>query len=876
MTLLFDGNNTRPNAHDGMVGSNFGSLPNLGENMLTRPTWKRSLQELAASNIALIDGKRNNTNRSNESDSGRHHASTAVAFTSNAPPTTAAQMLLGSRTDFGSLLTSKRQSSFGTGTAVDSRVQFDRNSHNGAQRRTTGSCFSFDAMNGLGIEEVSRRHRDGMLERILKDQRKETQRLLDKAAERQIEDDWKEERAWWRKELIGDRNLVDATSKTTTLCTIDRSFGGPGLGDVSNFSSLRGRGLLSNARSPTSFATRCDPKAMRGHLDIVKSLKPTSDPKRVIADFDSLARDNSDNGYHNAWLLLGCMLPNMQNPINGAHGALSHFCRQYQSIIKNHVTSANLVGQDVSTIVNYGESTMAGTIAAYVKLTSGSNASVWEILYFCLRCGDAKAAKAVLDVTPAGGREEFLEPPVINRVINLLSQRQGNVYCMFEAGTPMIASEDRLAIFNIYEKTKNLEPNNTHKLGVLALLCGQQLESFSTVEDYLFGCLWLAVVDKEDPVGQIKVVGDSVRKYGPSHFVADGSGEWGYVLPLLASQQFETALSYLAEAGGPTGLLQAVHLGIVFELAGVDITDLNNALTPSVLSSKNVVTALLVEFSSLSERAIDSLQYVLKIPFHEDRKKQIANLIYRSPADQMETLVGVLDAVGNRKCAILDEVLPENDVNTILVAAAELFKTQSSDLTASAKLYMLGYRHSKIIELLNENISPVHIFNDQTMYWKNQSDLFYQSYLSKRSTVIDSIEREGKLKLINTNRILIELRSFFDKYREKQFSDAFDILRNTGLLPSTQEKLNEMTSKYRDLDRVLKDQFPTVLSAGVECSCEIFLNLKSKSHGMSSAVDQRLRELQFSARILFIFAGLTNMPSTCKNDIVRMRANMII
>lgn len=380
MTLIGYGNiQTTATADNGSFGG-LASLPSLGGDPLSRPSWKRSLGELAASNIALIGNNNRNNNNTNGSG-GRHHAAAAAAA-SNAPPTSAAQMLLGSRTDFGSLISSSKSS-----TASSSGGKFENNNQNHVKDNNLDR-FSYDAMNGGGIEVVVRRHRDGMLERILKDQRQETQRLLDKAVERQIEDDWKEERSWWRKELVGDRNLVDATNNNT-----HNNLGGGGESNFSSSSSSGGRGLLTsdygsgdgnnNNTSGSSFATGCDPKTMGNHLDIVKGIQPTSDLRQVIADFERLARTSS-NGYNNAWLLLGCMLPNIQSPINGAQGALSHFCRQYQRIINNHVKSASLSGQDTSTSINYGgSSTMAETIAAYVKLTSGSNASVWEILYLC-------------------------------------------------------------------------------------------------------------------------------------------------------------------------------------------------------------------------------------------------------------------------------------------------------------------------------------------------------------------------------------------------------------------------------------------------------------------------------------------------------------
>ena len=393
------------------------ALPSLGGDPLTRPTWKRSLQELAASNIALMSGSTNANTNANANGTmktnGYGNAANNGGSSSHgaAPPTAAAQILLGPRTDFGSLLTKRRSSN----TNNTSRNVNTKNHQLRSDSSSSSSRFSFDAMSGNGgIEAVVRRHRDGMLERILKDQREQTQRLLDTAVERQVEDDWKEERNWWRKELVGDRNLVDATNKDNhynpagtssssssrneTAGMKQRSIGAFGLSNpaqgllVADYS-----GGAANKKN-TMYATGCDPKAMQDHLAIVQQIQPASDqdPLQIVAGFEQLAcTETFGGGYKNAWMILGSMLPRMQHnsgPIGASQGAQSHFCKQYQTIIHNHVKSASLSGQDISTPVNYGvgnnsssssSSSMAAMIASYVKLISGSNASVWEILYYC-------------------------------------------------------------------------------------------------------------------------------------------------------------------------------------------------------------------------------------------------------------------------------------------------------------------------------------------------------------------------------------------------------------------------------------------------------------------------------------------------------------
>lgn len=152
----------------------------------------------------------------------------------------------------------------------------------------------------------------------------------------------------------------------------------------------------------------------------------------------------------------------------------------------------------------------------------------------------------------------------------------------------------------------------------------------TTVEDYLYASLWhalhLADVSPSPmtmvggPDGGLRKVAEAVarlaslvKEWGPSYFEQDEgdtkgnassyisassavasaawgggtagsgmsgglarvprSGGWAYALPLLASQQYESALAYLAEAGGGLGLLQATHIGIAMNAAGLCLCD---------------------------------------------------------------------------------------------------------------------------------------------------------------------------------------------------------------------------------------------------------------------------------------------------------------
>jgi hypothetical protein len=180
-------------------------------------------------------------------------------------------------------------------------------------------------------------------------------------------------------------------------------------------------------------------------------------------------------------------------------------------------------------------------------------------------------------------------------------------------GIPTTSANDLMTVSDLHEKAQNLEPDNKYKIGVLALLSGRLLASFDTVEDYLFARLWCAF-HQQDPLQAIQTIGESIKKYGPNHFGADESQGWGYALPLLAAQQFKTALVFLADAGGSLGLLQAVHLGLIMSFNGVDVRDFGRDN-----SSTGVVTALLVNYAAVLEGdpsigAVGGLEYLLRIP----------------------------------------------------------------------------------------------------------------------------------------------------------------------------------------------------------------------------------------------------------------------
>jgi hypothetical protein len=213
----------------------------------------------------------------------------------------------------------------------------------------------------MSIEDKSRQHRDSILERILQNEREHSHRAFEKSIEERREKDWAQERQWWMQEIVGKRNVVDPSmadipSSSTTLVTPVLT--GPNYPMSSNL--LPGYASRVNQTLDTKLA-----------LDHARVLQ--ADPQDWVA---LLQQSAQDSGYATAWQLLGCIVPRLDNAIDGARGALIHLCRQYQVVVKTRVASANLDRR-------IGTRGMAGMVGDYCQLEKGSRASIWDNLYYC-------------------------------------------------------------------------------------------------------------------------------------------------------------------------------------------------------------------------------------------------------------------------------------------------------------------------------------------------------------------------------------------------------------------------------------------------------------------------------------------------------------
>jgi hypothetical protein len=339
---------TAGTSNNSVGGGDFNPSPSIigmsGHSVEPSSTWQRSLSELAASNI--------------------QRSSSSIAA-SIGPPSAAAQALLGQRTNLSGLLSSS------TTRAIPQH-------HQPPHMSMSSNAFALNS--DYGIEKSLENHCDGILNRILKKQQEQTERMLEDIVEQRRKEDWKVEREWWMKELVRDRNLVDPTNKTSSIGIF------PAMGNGSSGAENRGLLMSDHRRDVTNFAQGPDTNMIKEHLDIVCEIGKSPDLFLFLDKFEKLALSQGNmGGYQTSWSLLREVLTNCQSPVDRALGTLTHLCHQYQGYIRNRVKTASLKGQDISTLIHYSNR-LAGIVASFVKLTNGSNASVWDILYYCKFC----------------------------------------------------------------------------------------------------------------------------------------------------------------------------------------------------------------------------------------------------------------------------------------------------------------------------------------------------------------------------------------------------------------------------------------------------------------------------------------------------------
>lgn len=207
------------------------------------------------------------------------------------------------------------------------------------------------------LEDRLERRQQEILEQVVRKQREFTKQRMEKQEEERLNQQWEEEKERFLKELAGDIVLGGSAKPLP-----------PSLLSITN-------------NIPVSVVHAADlPTMAQNHVQVVA--KWNRDPDlNAVEEFSRIASPSKFPSYAMAWKLLANIM-GKSNPTSIAAGTLAHLSRHFQSHIIGTVQKASLAGQDVSLSTTFSNE-MANSVAAFVKLTHGSNATIWPLIYYC-------------------------------------------------------------------------------------------------------------------------------------------------------------------------------------------------------------------------------------------------------------------------------------------------------------------------------------------------------------------------------------------------------------------------------------------------------------------------------------------------------------
>ena len=503
------------------------------------------------------------------------------------------------------------------------------------------------------VQERIRKRRDNIITKLFTDEIQKTRACCDKMHAMRMQTDWDRQKELCMKELVGDRRLGGSSNVA--------KFDSGTVGQTISHSDLQGQ--------------------IAEHLRLIKDLKHKTDNAEVIHEFTRLA--SKTPSYAAAWKLIYALQQRRSDSSLGrAIATMSHLSRQFQAHVANRVRSAT-TNRQVHVDSKY--TGMSRTVASYVNLTLGSQASHWAIIFYCLRCGDCVGAKQVLDAH---------EPSHI-----LAATLEG--YAKQQGSEPYFW--DQITFVDAFPVSTHQTTDNEFEKSCISLLAGlDTLGSSSvvgTIEDFVYVSLWHVIVSDTQKQEALIAIGLKIKELGPRHFQGDDSTNvWSYVMPLLLTQQYRSSMLHLAESDGRESLLQATHLSLFLP----ELKDLDGP------ASQCLLTKLLVEYAAMFAPSSPSnaLQYLILIPDQSLRRSKIVELIVESR--QFEELAGFLSIDGIRRgtTSSLDEHFPAKVVCDLLEEAALLADAKENTRDA-LELLNLAERYVSLLSMLNKKLASL-------------------------------------------------------------------------------------------------------------------------------------------------------------------------
>ncbi|XP_020602897.1 nuclear pore complex protein Nup93-like [Orbicella faveolata] len=503
---------------------------------------------------------------------------------------------------------------------------------------------------------------------------------------------------------------------------------------------------------------------------------------------------------------------------------------------------------------------------------------LWPLIYYCLRCGDPKAALQAVQYVPQhlGEFRDFFAEYMNSKERRLSPSSESKLRLQYRRSIRTSQDPFKKAVYCL--------------IGHCDVMLDSHQEVANKTEDYLWLKLNQVTVDDEEgshdslTFQQLQTM--LLEQFGEAHFNA-------YQKPLLYFQvlfltgQFEAAIEFLSRV--ETFRSHAVHFAIaLFKMHLLLLPDSIQAqlLTPFSgdpppsrrLNFARLIMSYTRKFEVTDPR--EALQYFFLLrgmngPQGEDLFMScISELVLETR--EFEMLLGRLEPDGKRNPGCIDKFHKDTLKIIELVAKDSAEKGLSEE---AVKLYDLAKNHEKALVILNKLLSQVVSTSSGLQSPRDRLQTLAVD-LAQRYRTLGHTASQSRT---STFFLLLDLMQFFDLYHAGQLDTALDVMHKLRLVPLGSESVEERVAAFRQYNDEIRRNLPDVLLATMNILYTKYRNTRGSTQ--SPLIDrqrddggqERYRDiLRRQARALITFAGLIpyRLPGDTNARLVQMEVLM--
>ncbi|XP_046568513.1 nuclear pore complex protein Nup93-like [Haliotis rubra] len=505
---------------------------------------------------------------------------------------------------------------------------------------------------------------------------------------------------------------------------------------------------------------------------------------------------------------------------------------------------------------------------------------VWALIYYCLRCGDLKAAQQVVEKA-SHQLDDF--PGFFREYVNSSDHRL----------SPGSDTKIKLQYRRIVKNS-----TDSYKRAVYCVV-GQCdfSEDHAEISDKIDDYLWLKLCQiqfEPDETGQEQFTLQKLqtllyKDYGESHFNGY-SQPFLYFQVLCLTAQFEAAIEFLSRIERLR--CHAVHVALV--LYELKLLALPVNCQAQLLSSHSSDTspmmrlnlARLIMMYTRKFEATDAREALQYFYFLRDLRTSSDDNLFMSCVSELvletrefEMLLGKLERDGTRKPGAIDKF--NRDTQKIIELVAK--DTESKGLFEDAvMLFDLAKNHEKTLTLLNKLLSQV--ISQPGAPQSNRDRLKNMALgIAQRYRTLGY---EGTQATSNTFYLLLDLITFFDLYHVGSMDQGLEVVKQLKLLPLTAEEVEHRVNSFRHFTDEVRRCLPDILLAVMNILHNKYKNLRnagiqSPTPGQRGRLDDGgkdtyLNYLRSQARALIMFAGMLpyRLPGDTNSRLVQIEVLM--